>query len=109
MFIKTFQKCSFLSIFRYNDDFTLRGVNKGQMKVETKIELLAGLECIATKNLTTFETNHLNHFQKQLSRNVGSALDGIEMDLLDLIIRSYFIRSQQTFKLNIFDLIFRSF
>jgi hypothetical protein len=30
-------------------------VEQGSMEVETKIELLAGLECIATKTLTTFE------------------------------------------------------
>jgi hypothetical protein len=29
------------------------------MEVETKIELLAGLESIATKNPSTLETNHL--------------------------------------------------
>ena len=29
------------------------------MEVETKIELLAGLERIATKTLATLETNHL--------------------------------------------------
>jgi hypothetical protein len=29
------------------------------MEVETKIELLAGLECIATKILATLEINHL--------------------------------------------------
>jgi hypothetical protein len=29
------------------------------MEVEAKIELLAGLECIATKNPSNLETNHL--------------------------------------------------
>ncbi len=53
MFVKTFQKCSFLSISQVNDDFTLRGVNIGSMEVETKIELLAGLESIATKTLAS--------------------------------------------------------
>ena len=42
-----------------NDDFTLMRCEQGFMEVETKIELLAGLECIATKTLATLETNHL--------------------------------------------------
>jgi hypothetical protein len=33
------------------------------MEVETKIELLAGLESIATKTLATLEINHLKIFR----------------------------------------------
>jgi hypothetical protein len=54
------------------------------MEVETKIELLAGLECIATKTLATLETNHLEILET-IEYNVGSALDGIEIDLIFLI------------------------
>ena len=59
--------------------------------------------------MKTITTLAINHFQKQFEQHVGSALDGIEVDLfdlilgllitLDLIIRSYsvlFIRSYQT-------------
>ncbi len=36
--------------------------------------------------MKTMTTLAINHSQKQLSRNVGSALDGIEIDLFDLIL-----------------------
>ena len=56
MFIKTFQKCSFLSIPQVNDDLHAEGV---KMEVNAKIELLAGLECIATKSHDNLENYHL--------------------------------------------------
>jgi hypothetical protein len=36
MFIKTFQKCSFLSISQVNDAFTLRGVNMGPWRSRSR-------------------------------------------------------------------------
>ena len=64
MFIKTFQKCSFLSIPQVKWWWHVEGV---KMEVNAKIELLAGLECIATKSHDNLENYHLI-IQKQLSR-----------------------------------------
>ncbi len=102
MFIKTFQKCSFLSIFRYNDDFTLRGVNKGTWRSRPRSSCLPALSALQLKTLATLKTNHLNHFQKQIEQHVGSALDGIKIDLSTLLlglIRSYFFRSYSAFQI----------
>ena len=48
------------------------------MEVNAKIELLAGLECIATKAMTTLKLsfNHLETIEQ--NSMFGSALDGIK-------------------------------
>ncbi len=54
------------------------------MEVNAKIELLAGLECIATKAITTLENYHLETIE-QNSMLVLLQME-LKVDLLDLIL-----------------------